>query len=147
MTAEPTPTGTPCAGCSRLMLPRTYLADRPAWAALGFVQAEAHGLCRGCYNRQRRGRLGPAEPKTAALARFLAALAPLWRQGLSQVQIARSLGMDVGAVYSAVARARAKGLLSRTRPVRSARRLDTATLVELRISVGAPIVPSSGGGS
>lgn len=111
MTA-PMPPVTPCSICRRPMIPaKPYRKDPAAWSASGFVGADPFGSCRGCCSRMRRGQTGPSQAPGVALARFVLSFALLAARGLSQETIALRLGMTFGAVYNAVARARARGLL------------------------------------
>jgi hypothetical protein len=56
------PTGTPCATCSRPMLPQVvYRADVARWRDLGFVQQGAGDECNRCYMKARRKNVQPSK--------------------------------------------------------------------------------------
>jgi hypothetical protein len=90
------PNQTTCAGCGRIKIPgRQYAADPWSMGKQGFVRHGAGDLCSGCYNRQRRGTLGPCTPRppeSAGPARFPISPAIVAQMRTADPEYAESVG-------------------------------------------------------
>lgn len=125
-----------CDSCERPMLTGSvFLADPDTWRARGYRRHGAGRKCSSCYQRARRGGVGPSRPQHDREH-----VIAVWRQmvaaGASCPQIAERLGITPAALKGVVKRARLAGLIE---PSDRSKRLKADELASLRRAVGLPV--------
>lgn len=86
---EYVPPQSTCVGCGRTKVPIKHFRADPSLRAAGCVQHGRGDYCSGCYMRQRRGAVGPADPARAPYRKAFPATAyPVSRALIAQLRMA-----------------------------------------------------------